>query len=380
MRLIRAPQNPHFCRLPLAILLALVLAACSSLVPDSKKVDYKSASRRAPSLELPPDLTQTTRDDRFAVPDSSGKGRATFSEYSAERTPEQAQSSSGILPEIENLRLQRSGNQRWLVAQIPSDRLWDSVKDFWQELGFIISIESPEIGIMETDWAENRAAIPDDIIRKTIGRLFETLYSTGVRDKFRTRLEPGETSGTMEVFISQRRIEEVYTSASKDSTRWQPAPPDPELEAEMLRRLMIRLGSDEQRAEAAIAASARVDDRARLISGSDGNLLEVDERFDRAWRRVGLALDRVGFTVEDRDRSRGLYFVRYVDPDDTQSAKDRNWFSRLFSGKKTTPTQYHIYLRAEGDVTRVQTLTTEGNLDPSESAQKILALLLEQLR
>ncbi|MDR1849623.1 MAG: outer membrane protein assembly factor BamC [Zoogloeaceae bacterium] len=357
-----------------------MLTACSSLVPDSKKVDYKSASRRAPSLELPPDLTQTTRDDRFAVPDSSGKGRATFSEYSAERTPEQAQSSSGILPEIENLRLERSGNQRWLVAQIPSDRLWESVKDFWQELGFIISIESPEIGIMETDWAENRAAIPDDIIRKTIGRLFETLYSTGVRDKFRTRLEPGEASGTMEVFISQRRIEEVYTSASKDSTRWQPAPPDPELEAEMLRRLMIRLGSDEQRAEAAIVASARVEDRARLISGSDGNLLEVDERFDRAWRRVGLALDRVGFTVEDRDRSRGLYFVRYVDPDDTQSAKDRNWFSRLFGSKKPTQTQYHIYLRAEGDTTRVQTLTTEGNPDPSESAQKILALLLEQLR
>jgi len=380
----RISQKSHIsCRISLAFLLALALTACSTVIPETKKIDYKSASRRVPTLEVPPDLTQLSRDDRFAVPDSSGKGSATYSEYSAERTPEQAQSNSSVLPEIEDLRIERSGNQRWLVAKIPSERLWESIKDFWQELGFIITTEVPEAGIMETDWAENRANIPSDFIRNTIGRLFDSLYSTGERDKFRTRFEPGEVPGTMDIFISHRRMEEVYTTSAQDDTRWQPAPSNPELEAEMLRRLMLRLGSDERRAEAAIAA-ARVEDRARLIVGNDGSVLEVEERFDRAWRRVGLALDRVGFTVEDRDRSRGLYFVRYVDPEESSTKKEQGWFSRLFSwGSKDKPSsqiQYRIYLRGEGDKTRIQTLSAEGGIDQSESAKKILALLLEQLR
>ncbi|MDR0234420.1 MAG: outer membrane protein assembly factor BamC [Zoogloeaceae bacterium] len=372
-----------FRRAPLAILLALTLAACE-IIPDTKKIDYKSASRRVDPLEVPPDLTQITRDDRFSVPDTAGRGSATYSEYSSERDPKAKAQNSSILPDIENLRVERSGSQRWLVAKIPSDRLWDSTKDFWQELGFIIITESPESGIMETDWAENRANIPEDFIRRTIGRLFDSLYSTSERDRFRTRFEPGVEPGTTDIFISHRRMEEVYTSSARDDTRWQPAASNPELEAEMLRRLMIRLGSDERRAEAAIA-NARTADRARLISGDDGSLLEVEERFDRAWRRVGLSLDRVGFTVEDRDRSRGLYFVRYVDPAEIESKKkEQGWFSRLFSwgsGKNTIPpAQYRIYLRAENDNTRIRILSAEGGIDHSESAKKILALLLEQLR
>ncbi|MCL2075528.1 MAG: outer membrane protein assembly factor BamC [Betaproteobacteria bacterium] len=363
---------------PLIVLLSFALAACSAAIPDTKRIDYKSASQRVPTLEIPPDLTQITHDGRFSVPGRSG---TTLSELEAERAPNQAQNSS-VLPEIDNLRIERSGNQRWLVAAIPPDRLWDSVKDFWQELGFIIAIEAPEAGIMETDWAENRANIPDDLIRRTLGRLLDSLYSTGERDKFRTRFEPGEALGTTDIFISNRRMEEVYTTSARDDTRWQPAPSDPELEAEMLRRLMVRLGSDERRAEAAIA-SARTEDRARLISGEDGSILEVEERFDRAWRRVGLALDRTGFTVEDRDRSRGLYFVRYVDSAEA-GKKEQGWFSRLFSwgsDKNAIPaTQYRIHLGAEGDITRIQVLSAEGGIDQSASARQILALLLEQLR
>ena len=376
-------QARNFQRTSLLILLTLTLTACADLIPETKKIDYKSASRRVPTLEIPPDLTQISRDDRFTVPDSSGRGSATLSDYQAERAPNQAHNSN-VLPEIENLRVERSGNQRWLVAKIPADRLWESVKDFWQELGFIISVEAPEAGIMETDWAENRANIPQDFIRRTIGRIFDALYSSGERDKFRTRFEPGIDPGTTDIFISNRRMEEVYTSAAKDETRWQPAPPDAELEAEMLRRLMIRLGSDEKRAEAAIA-SARTEYRARLVTGNDGGLLEVEERFDRAWRRVGLALDRVGFTVEDRDRSRGLFFVRYVDPAEVDSKKkEQGWFSRVFSwgGSKNTipPSQYRIYLREKDEMTHIQILSVEGGIDNSESAKKILALLLEQLR
>jgi outer membrane protein assembly factor BamC len=376
-------------RTPCAVAaLTLILSGCAgSIIPETKKVDYKSAGR-APTLEVPPDLTQVSRDDRFVVPDFSSKGQATFSEYSAERAPGAEGAQSGVvLPEIPNMRVERAGNQRWLVVSAPADKLWDSVRDFWHELGFIITVEAQEAGIMETDWAENRAKIPDDIIRNTIGKLFDSLYSTGERDKFRTRFEPGATPGTTDIFISNRRMEEVYTSKAQDDTRWQPAPPDAELEAEMLRRLMVRLGTDEKRAEAAIAAAVQGEERARLRKADDGSgELEIQERFDRAWRRLGLALDRVGFTVEDRDRSQGIYFVRYVDPEADQPQRKEGWLSRLAfwqgSAKKTeVQPRYRIYVQdSSAEITRVQILTPEGGVARNETARKILSLLYEQLK
>lgn len=364
-------------------LLAIALAGCS-ILPDSRKIEYKSASK-APTLEVPPDLSQVTKDDRFVVPDASGKGSATFSAYSAERTPLAQAQNATVLPTVDKVRVERSGNQRWLVVAATPDKLWDNVKDFWQETGFVINLERPDAGVMETDWAENRAKIGDDIIRNTIGKLLDSLYSTGERDKFRTRFEPGSEPGTTDIFISHRGMEEVYTSSAKDETRWQPRPPDPELEAEMLRRLMVRMGSDEKRAEAAIA-TAKAEPRAKLAKSVDGaGTLEVYERFDRAWRRVGLALDRVGFTVEDRDRSRGLYFVRYVDPEVDNRKKDDGWVSKLAFWKSTEPpasskVQYRIYVSDAGAQSIVQVLSSEGGTDKSDTAKKILSLLLQQLQ
>jgi outer membrane protein assembly factor BamC len=364
-------------------LLALAMAGCS-ILPESKKIEYKSAGK-VPSLEIPPDLSQLAKDDRFLVPDIAGKGSATFSAYSADRTPQAQSQNTTVLPAVDKVRVERSGNQRWLVVGLPADKLWDTVKDFWQETGFIISVERPEAGVMETDWAENRAKIPDDIIRNTLGKLLDSLYSSGERDKFRTRFEPGAEPGTTDVFISHRGMEEVYTSSAKDETRWQPRPPDAELEAEMLRRLMVRLGTEEKRAEVSIAA-AKVEPRARLASANDGSgTLEVNERFDRAWRRVGLALDRIGFTVEDRDRSRGLYFVRYVDPEEGINKKPEGFLSKLAFWKSSDPVassrvQYRIHVRDGGAGSVVQVLSTEGGTDRSETARRILSLLLQQLQ
>ena len=170
-------------------------------------------------------------------------------------------------------------------------------------------MELPQAGVMETDWAENRAKIPQDFIRSTIGKVFDGLYSTGERDKFRTRLERNE-DGSTEIFISHRGAIEVLTGQMKDRTMWTARAADPELEAEFLARLMTRLGSDEKVAKATVAAAKAERPRALLEKDKSGSYLKVDESFERTWRRVGLALDRVGFTVEDRDRTRGLYFVR----------------------------------------------------------------------
>ena len=366
--------------------LALAVAGCANIGLESKKIDYKSASKtNVPTLEIPPDLTSPTRDNRFAVPDTGGKGSATYSQYSGERTLAKEQQQSDVLPKVDKTRIERSGSQRWLVVAEAPDKLWDKVKEFWQETGFLIKLELPEAGVMETDWAENRAKIGDDFIRNMLGKVLDSLYSTAERDKFRTRMEPGSEPGTTDIFISHRGMYEIYVSEGKDQTKWQPREADPELEAEMLRRLMVHFGTDQKRAEVEMAAAkAKPLERAKLKRGNDGaGTLEVEERFDRAWRRVGLALDRVGFTVADRDRSKGLFFVRYVDPEsDSQNKKD-GMLSKLAFWKPSTPapqTRYRVYVKDEGAKTTVQVLSNEGGIDQSETSRKILGLLYEQLK
>ena len=366
---------------------ALVLAGCETIGLESKKIDYKSASKaKVPSLEVPPDLTSPSRDDRYAVPDMQGRGTATFSQYSVDRTSQsRTQENSGVLPKIDKARIERAGNQRWLVVAAPPDKLWGTIKEFWQETGFIINSEKPEAGVMETDWAENRAKIGQDFLRNMLGKVLDSLYSTPERDMFRTRLEQGSEPGTTEIYISHRGMYEIYTTEGKDQTRWQPRPADPELEAEMLRRLMVRFGTEQKQASAELAAARdRVADRARLTREKDGaGTLDVQESFDRAWRRVGLALDRVGFTVEDRDRSKGLYFVRYVDPESDGQNKKDGLISKLAFWKPSAPVaqeRYRIYVKDNGASTTVQVLSNEGGVDQTATSKKILSLLFEQLK
>ncbi len=379
----------HFLRVTALALLPGLLAGCGgSILPESKKIEYKSAGK-LPPLEIPPDLTQQSRDERYTVPDvGTGKGTATFSAYSSERAG-QARTSTAqdLLPQVEKMRIERSGTQRWLVVAGTPENLWPGVKEFWQELGFLVNVELPEAGIMETDWAENRAKLPQDILRGTIGKVFDSLYSTAERDKFRTRLEKGAEPGTMEIYISHRGMYEVYTNEGRSDTRWQPRPADPEIEAEMLRRLMVRLGVEEVRAKNMVAAEQR-QDKAKLSRAADGaGAVLLEEAFDRAWRRVGLALDRVGFTVEDRDRTQGLYFVRYVDPeidnkkkDDDKGILSKLAFWRGSSADKPSQAQYRIHLKADGETTRVEVLTREGGIDRSDTSRRILSLLHEQLK
>lgn len=371
-----------------AILLIGLLAGCSgNILPESKKIEYKSAGK-LPPLEIPPDLTQQTRDERYAVPDvSASKGTATYSAYSSERSGQaRTTTAQDVLPNVDSMRIERSGTQRWLVVSGSSEKLWPAVKEFWQELGFLVNVEIPEAGIMETDWAENRAKLPQDFIRNTLGKVIDSLYSTAERDKFRTRLEKGAESDKVEIYISHRGMYEIYTNEGKTETRWQPRPADPELEAEMLQRLMVRLGADETRAKTMVAAAPRVE-RAKLSRATDGaGALSLEEPFDRAWRRVGLALDRVGFTVEDRDRSQGLYFVRYVDPDaDNKKKSDDGMLSKLMfwkgsAGEKPNQAQYRIHVTAKGELSTVQVLTREGGIDKSDTSKRILGLLYEQLK
>jgi len=363
--------------LPLFLLVAMAASGCGMI--ESKKIDYKSASK-LPTLEVPPDLTAPTGDNRYAIPDTQGSGTATLSTYSQERkiAPSGAQT---LLPTQDKARIERAGSQRWLVVQAPPQQVWPVIKDFWQETGFIVNLESPETGLMETDWAENRANIPQDVIRRSIGKLIDSAYSTAERDKFRTRIEAGK-DGT-EIYISHRGMMEVYATEGKDQTKWQPRPSDPELEAEMLRRLMVRFGVEENRAQT-LLAKQQTPEQARIVKEAGGPVLEMDEGFDRAWRRVGLALDRVGFAVEDRDRSKGVYFVRYIDPEIDNASKQDDGILAKFafwrSDKEQASPQLRIEVIDAGEKSRVNVTGADGKPADANTQNRIISLLHKELK
>ena len=368
------------CALVLIVLLSL--AGCESMPSLGKRIDYKSASS-APSLELPPDLTAPQYDDRFQVSTASG-----LAAQNASR-PKQTE----LLPTNNDAHIARAGTQRWLVVKATPEEAWSTVRKFWTDSGFVIATEQPAVGIMETDWAENRADIPQDIFRKYIGKYIDVFYTTYKRDKFRTRIERGSEPGTMEIYVSHRGMEQVPTTKIDNvqgaGFGWGLMPPNPGLEAEMLSRLMMRFGTPQAVAEAATSPSAAANApvHARLEKADGLSKLIVDDPFDRAWRRVGLALDRTGFTVVDRDRSTGTYYVRFADPDTEMAKKDREhgFLSKLTNlfrkdDEKDKPEQYRIKVAETSPQSAVTVLDTKGKPDQSPASERILTLLRDQLK
>lgn len=381
-------------RLCSPLICVAALGACSSLpdLSESGKIDYKSAAKRS-TLEVPPDLVTPGTVDR-------GPGSArpvTATSQSAGVTPTSA-ASSGVLPTLKGIQFERSGSQRWMSVQLPADRVYNLAKDFWIEQGFNLEVQSPQTGILETEWAENRAKLGNDGVRAVLGRIFDSVYSTGERDKFRVRIEP--ISSGAEVYLTHKGMIEVVQGLTKETTTWTARPNDPDLEAEFLRRLALKLGADNNQAQnvavaarasnqpaAANSAVSREADRARVVGGANDQRLEFDDKsFDQAWRRTGIALDRSGFTVEDRNRTEAIYYVRYADPElEAKTQSDRGFLGKLFSrDTDIKPKVFRVSVKTSSTGSVVTVLDNQGKaLTDKQDIQigiRMLNLLQAQLR
>ncbi|KWA42557.1 NlpB/DapX lipoprotein domain protein [Burkholderia multivorans] len=383
-----------------------LVAGCGTSSPT--KVDYKSDSKsKEASLAVPPNMLDETGDQRSLPP----QGGAT-SLSALQQVQQAAPATDTVAPAVADMRIQRDGTESWLVidGKKPAD-VWPQVRRFWQEQGFLLVVDQRDKGVMETDWNETRPQINDGLIRSVISKAMGNSYVTAERNKYRTRLDAAPNGGTY-VFISQKGMREALTGANNDSSKWEPKPNDPGLETEYLKRLMAVLAQNEQRAKNGEPPIANIKDEAapkdkkdadasskaaaaiaaqnvsRTSSqGGDASAATVPsevtlgEPYDRSWLHVGLALDRANFTVDDRDRTQGLYFVRYVDPKDLSAAQQGFW-SQLFHGKKEKQAkQYRVNVKAlTPDETRVAVVDETGAIDTSSPARQIMSLLVNQLR
>lgn len=384
-------------RLACAALITGLLAGCSAMdgVLSSDRVDYRGAAKQTTGLDVPPDLTQLSRENRSPV--QGGSVSASQLLQAANAAPaanNPALVNNVAVQAVGQVKLMREGDQRWLSSALAPEQLWPQLRSFWQERGFELPLDDAAVGVMETNWLENRAKLPQDIVRQTVGRVLDGLYSTGERDKYRTRVERNAQGGT-DIYIAHRGVQEVYTGAQRDQTGWQARPSDPALEAEMLSRLMLKLGAKEEEAKAVLAQQAATPARqdskfsqpavpqsqaATRPLSEVPNALQVNEGFERAWRRVGQSLDRHGFTIEDRDRKQGLFFLRYADPN-MVGKEEPGFFSKLFGGDKgVVASRYRVSVKSEGERSTITILDDKGQQQTNEIAKRILNLLMDDLR
>jgi len=367
------------------------------MLPD-QTLAYKKSREASENLELPPDLRSGSFDDALDVPPL--EGGATYSEYASGRTERrQAAASGAVLPAVPNVELRRSGNERWLEVQATPQQVWPRVVSFWREQGVLLVEQNPAVGVMKTDWLENRTEIPQDFLSRMVRKVADGLYATSTRDQFAVRIDSGAKAGLTEVHLTHKGMEEKLVSSTLgDSSRtvWEPSGTNADKEAEMLRRLMLYLGASQKQAGAVVAGvgagaagagepggtSQRPGSVARLATEGGAQVILISDEFRRGWRMTGSALDRAGFSVEDRDMSRGVYYVRYQDADAPSRSEKPSWGSRLAFWRKNDidrVKQYQIRVQGDQAQTRVSVLDANGNPDSSPAAARILALLAEQM-
>lgn len=405
-------------------IIAILLSACDSIPFIDNTSDYKGAGRSKP-LEVPPDLTSVNSSDAYSVPG----GTTTYNTYNQAQEGQEV-GVEKVLPTSEGVRMEKAGAQRWLVVNASAEKIWPAVREFWIDQGFAVRVENPDTGVMETEWIEADAIKAQDD-KKNIGEKFDKwldkLSGFADRRKFRTRLERGEVGGTTEIYMTHRTVSgapddgknkiqtqlgEIDTGYRLDQTKKVADENDGDLDAELLRRLMVKLGVEEKRAQQ-IVANPVTEKRADVVKEADSSVtLNLNDTYDRGWRRVGLALDRIGFVIEDKDRTSGIFFVRYADvdiddgpkkkkglfdtlafwkddeeienksvPKDEKTIIDKLQFWKGDEGKTDPAKQYRIKLtETETGATRVNVVDVENKRNRSSTANRIISLLYDQLK
>jgi outer membrane protein assembly factor BamC len=373
-----------------AAMLVLGLSACESMsvgnaLPD-KKVDYKKSRQASGNLEIPPDLSSDTIAEGGVDFGGSSPAVTTYSAYKSGKRQARSGGGRDVLPQNPNIEMRNDGDKHWLVIQGSPNAVWGKTIDFWQEMGIVLVEQDPTAGVMRTDWIENRADIKSDFVTNFVRRTLNSLYSSGTRDQFRVRLERG-SSGRTELYLTHSQMVEKLVGewgsneVEADRAVWTQGKPDHELEAIMLNKIMAYMGASDQRSRQVSSASSSSKPLSQLTTTGTPRL-QVYSDFPRTWRLVGIAMNRVGFTVEDRNRSNGAYYVRYNAPDTDQPKE--GMLSKMAFWKKDDKDAAQRYVIQVQEVSSsessVTILNEDGSPADASTSGRMLSLIHGQLR
>lgn len=356
-------------RVVAVITVLMSLIACSSAPEWKGNYDSDIKDKRNSNLEVPPELSEPDLNKNFDLPNIATEG----STYSAYNNLELGTQSKVAAAAPKGVKVIRDGATQWLEINMTADKLWPKLKLFFAEVGFEVKREDKALGVMETNFLENRLALPTNWFSKILNRI----SSTGLRDKYRARIEKTQNPQVSRVFITHQGLKEFATDTAQDATFklwWEARPSDPELEAEMYQRFLI-FNDISKEDSIKLVNQVAAKERTRLIDKDETKVLEVGEGFSRTWRRVGIALDRIGLFVEDRNRSTGLYYLRITDDFRVKVQEDKSWLSSLFSSDENTKLKerYLLSVSEEGAVTVISLYEPSGAKADAQFVKQLLS-------
>lgn len=358
------------------LLMLMSLSACSTVdnfIDTKNRINYKN-NRSVKALDFPPDLTAPEFDMAFALPSNGVVSANSLGSTSAGYTVDGRKIS--VLPKSTSMRITTQGKIRWMDVAAPAEALWPRLRDFWRSVGISVKRDEPRIGIMVTDWAENRADLPMDWFRKALGKRFQNAFDAGTRDRFHMRLEK-PSSGTSRIYLTHKGAEKVLTGTI---TGWELRPANHTLEAEMLNRLRAFLQGDIGAANSTVTKDLnKTTSLVDLVTQEGQPILQVNDNYKRAWVLTGIMLDRMGLVVEKRNQSAGVMDVVYRG-DDEDKAK-RGFFSRVFGGRKTILVkgrEYQVHIQDTGKLSVIRMMDEEGKPLPKRLSQLVLARLKKE--
>jgi len=352
------------------------VSACSvvdNFMDTKNRINYKN-NHSVKALEFPPDLTAPEFDMAFALPADGVVNASTLKSASGGYTIDGRRIS--VLPESTNMKIGGQGKVRWLDVAAPAESLWPRIRDFWRSVGISVKRDEPKIGIMETEWAENRAGLPMDWFRKSLGKMFQKAYDAGTRDRYRVRIEKPSTA-TTRIFLTHKGAEKVMTNTVSG---WELRPSNHELEAEMLNRLQAFLQGDVGAAKGTVSTDLnQTSSLVNLVVQEGRPILQINDNYKRAWVLTGIMLDRMGLVAEKRNQAAGIIDVKYQG-DDEDTAK-RGFFSRIFGGRKTLLVKgqaYQVHIQDAGKLSVVRIMDEEGKPLNPKLATAVLTRLKKE--
>jgi len=355
------------------------VAGCSVVdnFVDTKntKLNYQN-NKSVKSLDFPPDLTAPEFDMAFVLPADGVASAVAMRGQANGYTVDGRQ--INVLPKSTNIRFGGAGATRWLDVDASAESVWPKLRDFWRSVGISVKRDEPRIGIMETEWAENRAGLPMDWLRKAVGKVFQSAYDAGTRDRYRMRIEKPSAQSTR-IFLTHKGAEKMITDTL---TGWELRPANHELEAEILNKLKAFLQGDvvgAAKRSASAGNANQVSSLASLVEQDGQPILQIHDNYKRAWILTGIMMDRMGLIAEKRNQASGIYEVEYRGNDE-DTAK-RGFFKRLFGGRKTLLVKgenYQVHVQDAGKLSIVRITDDEGKPLSKRLTQLVLARLKQE--